>query len=65
MQVNIEKIRLEMKRLGWNQQNLANKLGVTRAAVCFFLKQKRSPSLSIITRYAKALNIDPKDLILS
>lgn len=65
MQINTEKIKIEMIRLGWNQQDLADKLNITRQAVSYFLKQYRSPSLAIITRYAEALDINPKDLIIN
>jgi transcriptional regulator with XRE-family HTH domain len=45
------------------QQALANKAGLTFAAVNSYYHGKREPSLPTLMQIAKALNISPRDLI--
>ena len=63
MRVNVKKIEMELDRLGWYQAGLANKLGMTRSAISILFK-KQSTSLKTLNNIAKALNLDPKDLLI-
>ena len=61
MELNVEKIKRELKRLGWSYQRLADETGIgTRQAVYYYLVSK---SLKGADKFAKALDIAPKDLL--
>ena len=51
-------IRLEelLKTRGITQKELAQKSGVTEAAICHYIKGDRTPRSSVLTRIALALN---------
>ena len=53
----------ELDSHGWSQAELARKLNMTKAAVHILLKRKTAP-LSTITKIGKALEVDPKDLLI-
>ena len=63
MKLNTQKIEKELKRLGWTRADLARVLNVKRQAVYIFLAQDTLPRLSTLEKYARALGVDPKDLI--
>jgi transcriptional regulator with XRE-family HTH domain len=63
MKLNVEKIKKEMARLNWTQTRLANEMGVKRQYVQFMLKCGTNPTIKTIDRFAKALDISPRDLI--
>ena len=65
MKINIEKIEKERKRQGLTAMELAEKVGITRQAYSVFLHRSRSTKLSTLTKIAKALDFDPKDLLTS
>ena len=62
---NYNKIIKEMKRLGWNQITLAEKMGVHRGQISAVLKNKPDNlTLYTINKYATALDVDAKDLLI-
>jgi len=65
MKINVEKIEKERKRQGLTATELARKIGVTRQAYSIFLRRSGSTKLSTLSRIAKALDFDPKDLLTS
>ena len=46
-----------------SQQELANKIGVTSAAVCQYETGKRTPSVELLKKIAKVLDCSVEDLI--
>ena len=69
MNLNYVKIEAEMKRLGLTHQGLADLMDVKRQAVTYWLKaakrEKTGYHFDTIEKFATALNLDPKDLIVS
>ena len=45
-----------MKRNGLSQKELARKVGVTEAAMSYYVRGDRTPRSDVLTRIAKALN---------
>ena len=60
IKLNVKKIRKELKRLHWTQVDLAKEAGVKKQAVWYWLRYKSVRGAGPI---AKALSVDPKDLI--
>ena len=60
MELNINKIHRELKRLGKNQSWLANEAKMSRQLLSYLLKKK---SVGGAEKIGKALDIDPRDLI--
>ena len=64
MKLNHKKIKRELKRLGWTQEEFAKKMGKNhRQQVSYYLNQDRL-SMSIINDMARVLDLDPKDLLI-
>jgi len=62
MKLNVDKIKKELKRIGWSYQRLAEESGIrTKQAVFYYFK---SESIRGAEKFGKALQIDPKDLLL-
>jgi DNA-binding Xre family transcriptional regulator len=63
MKINFKLIKEKMADKKWNQTDLADEMGVTRQSVC---NQFRGgvKSLKTIERYARALKMKPKDIII-
>ena len=62
MELHKSKIRLEMEKNGWNESELARRMGVSRQAVFAFFRRD-GITLKTIDKIADALGLDPKDLI--
>ncbi|MCJ7507858.1 MAG: hypothetical protein MUO85_03905 [candidate division Zixibacteria bacterium] len=61
MELNIKKIKKEIKRLGLSYQDIADKCKLnSRQQIYYYLKSKSLKGAEI---FAKILDIDPKDLI--
>lgn len=63
LKLNSQKIKWELHLRDMTQQDLADELGVTRQAVNDMLNRK-SAGLKLLSRVAKALGLDPKDLLI-
>ena len=63
MKLNIQKIKRELGLRGWNQKDLAKKLGITEAAVSLIFKRK-STNLERVSQLGEALGEDPKNLLI-
>ena len=61
MELNINKINRELKRLDKTAYWLAREAGVSKQLVSYWFRTK---SLSGAERIAKALDLDPKDLLI-
>jgi len=63
MKINVSKMERERKALGLSKSELSRKVGMFPANYSYILKQESS-RLDTITLIAKALDIDPKDLLI-
>jgi plasmid maintenance system antidote protein VapI len=66
MELNINKIEREMKRLGWRPIDFARELNVSRQRVSFILNRAEwntTVTLKTIEKIAAVFGMDPKDLI--
>ena len=63
MKLNTRKINRELERLGWTRAFLAEKAGTTRQSVYNWLTLESTPRMLNVERLAKALGLDPKDLL--
>lgn len=64
MKLNRKKILFELDRLGWKHKDYAERLGVSKALLSFYLRPGRVKTFRVVEKLAKPLNINPKDLIL-
>ena len=65
MNINVQlgmRIRFLRKRLGWSQEDLALEANVNKNYICDLENGRRNPSLDILERIAKALNITLSEL---
>lgn len=58
--MNLKKIRLER---GMTQQQLADAVGLTDAAVCQHENGQRKPNLELIRKYCEVLHCTPNELL--
>jgi transcriptional regulator with XRE-family HTH domain len=60
-----ESVKARRKELGLTQEQLAGKLGVKQPSVAAIEsnRETRSPSLSLVARFAEALNTSPSALL--
>jgi transcriptional regulator with XRE-family HTH domain len=63
MKLNTRKINRELERFGWTRAVLAKKAGTTRQSVYNWLTLESTPRMVNVERLAKALGLDPKDLL--
>lgn len=64
MKINSKKIERELKRLGWTRNQLAEEMGKTRQWVYFVMTNNKSHTFKTVERFASALGVDSKDLVL-
>jgi DNA-binding Xre family transcriptional regulator len=64
MELNTDRIKLELDRIEQNQSWLARQLGITRAAVSVMMVKRRGRSFSTIEKLAKVLRVDEQDLVI-
>jgi len=60
LELNTDKIKIEMKRLGVKNVWLAKKMDATPAMVTYIFKRK---PITFASRLAEIFNLDAKDLI--
>lgn len=65
MELNIGKINSELERLGWTQAKLAAEIGVTRQYINQVLAGEIGKTFVVVDKIAKALGIEPKDLVIN
>ena len=58
-----QRIRNLRSTRGFTQETLASKIGVDRSYMGFLERGERNPSLEVILKIAKALNVDPDELV--
>jgi len=64
MKLNKAKIEKELKRLGWTKEDLAKAMDKPRTAIYAYYKRADRVSLKTVRLIAKALDLDPKDLLV-
>ncbi|MBU0958561.1 MAG: helix-turn-helix transcriptional regulator [Nanoarchaeota archaeon] len=65
MNLNIPKIEKEINRLGLTHTSLAKLMNKSRTTVVTLLHKKKGGfTLKTVENFARALELDPKDLIL-
>jgi len=64
MRVHIQKIEKEMERLGWSVAKLAEMSGLSRQTIYDRLQNENGGNIQTIEKIAKALDVDPKDLLI-
>jgi transcriptional regulator with XRE-family HTH domain len=65
MKLDIYRIKSEMAQKGYKQYDLADRAGVSKQLMSYWLKNPRNISVKTVGRIAGALGIDGKDLIIS
>ena len=63
MQLNIVKVNKELKRMSWGKRDLAKRMKKHRQWMYELLKPGHNPTFKTISALAKALDVDPRDLI--
>lgn len=58
-----EKVKKMMSDRNMNQKDLSEKSGITRASICRYLQGKRRPRIDVVVNFAKALGVEPEDLL--
>lgn len=56
-------VRKERKRLDLTQEELAERVGISRAYMGYIEQGRNVPSLEILEKIAKALKVSPGDLL--
>jgi transcriptional regulator with XRE-family HTH domain len=57
------KLRDALKAKGWSQYRLAQELGIAPQAVGDYFHGRKCPGLDVVERFAKALDVDPWNLV--
>ena len=60
LELNVEKIKAELARMERNQSWLARKMNISRQLLSYKIRSKK---ITHAERIAKALNLNPRDLI--
>lgn len=63
MLLNKRKLINEMAKHGFNSTDLAKASNLSDATICLLLKNKSFGSCRTLGKVAKALNVEPQDLI--
>ena len=63
MKLNLRKIWQEMDRLGLNKTELAQRMGISRQLLNYYL-HRNLREIPAVERLAKQFNIPPKDLLV-
>ena len=62
--INHEKIAELIRAKGIEQKELAEEVGVSEAMMSFIVRGLKEPSLTVLTRIAKALDVPVAELII-
>lgn len=55
-----ERLGQFLKQLGWSQEELGHRSGVTTSSINMYLQGKRESSLVVIDRIARAIGVPPR-----
>ena len=61
---DIQKIEKEMERIGWSVAKLAEMSSLSRQTIYDRLQNENGGNIQTIEKIAKALDVDPKDLLI-
>lgn len=64
MKLNVKKILAELERTNTSQAELAEKMGISRQLLNYHLRNTQGLQVRIVERFAKALKLDEKDLVV-
>jgi len=64
MELNKERIDYELNRQKMGKPELANKMGMSKQWIYQVLNSGKDIRLSTVEKFAHALGVDPKDLII-
>ena len=56
-------IRIEMRKKGWKQKDLADAVGITKTSISRYMTGDRIPNAYILSNIAQALECSVNDLI--
>jgi len=65
MKFNTEKYQRELDRVGLSYSDLAARIGIKRQTIYQCFAKPESMTFKTVTKLAKALDMDPKDLLVS
>ncbi|MDY5727162.1 MAG: helix-turn-helix transcriptional regulator [Erysipelotrichaceae bacterium] len=58
-----EKVKRMLADRNMNQKELSEKSGITRASISRYLKGNRRPRIDVVINFAKALGVEPEELL--
>lgn len=58
-----KKVRKRRRELGITQEELADKVGISRVYAGYIEQGRHAPSLEVLEKIAKALKVRPSDLL--
>ena len=58
-----EKVKRMLADRNINQKELSEKSGITRASISRYLKGNRRPRIDVVINFAKALGVEPEELL--
>ena len=58
-----EKVKRMLADRNMNQKELSEKSGITRASISRYLKGNRRPRIDVVINVAKALGVEPEELL--
>ena len=58
-----EKVKRMLADRNMNQKELSEKSGITRASIRRYLKGNRRPRIDVVINFAKALCVEPEELL--
>lgn len=50
-------LKAKREARGWSQQNLADKVNLSKSSICLYEQARREPTLSVIRELSKAFNV--------
>lgn len=63
MRLNLKKVNIEMANQCLSKRGLSEKSGINYVTLVPYLNGKRDPKSEILGRIAKALDVDPEEII--
>ena len=64
LKLYVKKLKAEMKRQGLTYQILGDMMGIRRQTVGYYIAHPNDLTLKTISKIARAINLDPKDLLI-
>lgn len=58
-----KRVQKRRKEVGYTQEQLAEKIGISRAYMGFIEQGRNAPSLEVLQKIARALKVSPSELL--